>query len=126
MNAPHAVTAYFTDPSTTIAGNINFKSGSVGGRDWSISLTNNGPGIVLGAVPTSLTLVQVAGTPCTPVTANGLYTQPQTIAVNQTAYFDWYINFTGCSASSRFTATIAFSANNGTLTGSFVRTNQFE
>jgi hypothetical protein len=125
MNQPQTVTATFTDPSTTIAGNIVGKVGYFPYRNWQLTLTNNGPGIVLGASITSFNLVQTAGTPCTPNYA--VESQPPAnIMVGQTIQFAVDFNFQGCAAANRYTATFTFSGNNGTLTGSVVRTNQFE
>ncbi len=126
MNQPQSIVANFTDPSTTIAGNITAKTGSPQFRYWYITLTNNGPGYVIGAYPSSVTLTQTAGTPCTPLGGGDSFSGPMNIPVGQTVTYQWVFDFSSCAAANRYTATIAYTANNGTLTGTIVRTNQFE
>jgi hypothetical protein len=71
-------------------------------------------------------LTQTFGAVCTPV-----ITSPPAfplalgnIAAGGSANGLITVNFTGCSAAARFTATIPFSANGGAITGSVVRFNQ--
>ncbi|MGA8037221.1 MAG: choice-of-anchor Q domain-containing protein [Candidatus Acidiferrales bacterium] len=125
MNQPQSIVANFTDPKTTVAGNIVNKVGSANNRFWIMSLTNNGPGYVIGAYITSFTLVQTAGAACTPIYGSA-GPGVTNIPVGQTADFQEYFDFSSCPAAARFTATFGFTANNGTLTGTVVRTNQFE
>ena len=126
MNQSQNVTAQFTTLTTTIAGNIAAKSGQANARVWILSLYDNGPAGAGNAIIPSFTLVQTAGAACTPVVNTGFPLAVGTINAGQTGTASVQIDFSGCAASSRFTATFTYSANNGTVSGSVVRTNQFE
>ncbi|MGH9717777.1 MAG: choice-of-anchor Q domain-containing protein [Candidatus Acidiferrales bacterium] len=126
MNQAQTVTAQFTGLTTTIAGNIVAKSGPANARVWTLSLLNNGPAGAANATIPTFTLVQSGGAACTPVITSAFPLQVGTLGPGATGTVNLAINFTGCAGSSRFTATFTYSANNGTVTGSVVRTNQFE
>ena len=126
MNQSQTVTALFTSLTTTIAGNIAAKSGPANARVWTLSLYDNGPAGAGNAIIPSFALVQTAGTACTPVVNTGFPLAVGTINAAQTGTANVLIDFSSCAASSRFTATFTYSANNGTVSGSVVRTNQFE
>jgi hypothetical protein len=48
------------------------------------------------------------------------------LLVSQTGTVSVIIDFTGCVAAARFTATFTFSANAGFASGTVARTNQFQ
>jgi len=127
MNEAQTVTATFTPLPTSILGNIANKSGAANDRDWSLTLLNNGPGGADGATINNITLTQTGGAACTPTVIYPAFPAlVGDLAPAQTGTLNVFLNFTGCAATSRFTATFAFSANGGTVTGSVVRANQFE
>jgi hypothetical protein len=126
MDQPQTVIAYFTALPTSILGNISAKSGPSNNRDWTLSLLNNGPGGVYGATIPSFTLTQTFGAACTPVVNSALPLPVADIPPGQTGTANVFLNFTGCALTARFTATFTFSANNGAVTGSVVRANQFQ
>jgi hypothetical protein len=126
MNQSQNVTAVFTTLTTSIAGNIAAKSGPANARDWTLSLYDNGPAGAGNTIIPSFTLTQTGGTACTPVVNTGFPLAVGTINAGQTGMANVLIDFSSCAASSRFTATFTYSANNGTVSGSVVRTNQFE
>jgi hypothetical protein len=120
-----AILTVNANQSTTIAGNITAKSGPANARVWTLSLLNNGPGAAQGAAITSFTLTQTAGSACTPTIGTAF---PKTIGdmgPGQTGTANVTIDFTGCAAAVRFTATFSFTANGGAVSGSVVRMNQF-
>jgi hypothetical protein len=104
---------------------VSAKTGASGSRLWAIKLTNAGSAMAMQADVTGLILTQVAGAACTPRLASMLPVQVGNIAPGSSSAGLLNIDFTGCPANARFTATIGFSANNGTLTGSKVLYNQF-
>ncbi|HEX4074258.1 MAG TPA: choice-of-anchor Q domain-containing protein [Candidatus Acidoferrales bacterium] len=126
MNQSQTVTAQFTTLTTTIAGNIAAKSGPANARVWTLSLYDNGPAGAGNAVIPSFTLTQTAGTACTPVLNTAFPLALGTINPGVTGTANVLIDFSSCAAAARFTATFTFSANNGTVSGSVVRTNQFQ
>jgi hypothetical protein len=127
MNQPQTVTATFTPLPTSILGYIASESGAANDRDWSLTLLNNGPGGAYGATITTFTLTQTGGAACTPTIIHPTFPAlVGDLAPAQTGTLNIFLNFTGCAATSRFTATFNFSANGGTVTGSVVRANQFE
>jgi CSLREA domain-containing protein len=125
MDHDQTVTAQFSGLTTTISGNITGKSGPANARDWTLSLTNSGPAGADAIIP-SFTLLQTFGANCTPHISGAFPLTVPTLSAGQTGFADVLLDFTGCAANARFTATFTFSANNGTVTGNVVRTNQFE
>jgi hypothetical protein len=113
---------------TTMAGNITSKAGPLNARVWTLTLTNNGPAVAMGAQINSVNLTQTFGAACAPVIASpGPF--PLTVGSIAPAGSESTaitINFTGCPANARFTANISFSANSGTVIGTVIRYNQFE
>jgi hypothetical protein len=125
MDHDQTITAQFSGLTTTISGNITGKSGPATARDWTLSLTNNGPAGAAAIIP-SFTLAQTFGVNCTPHISGAFPLAVPTLSAGQTGSAEVLIDFTGCAANVRFTATFTFSANNGTVTGTVVRTNQLE
>ena len=126
MNFPQTVVAQFTNLTTTMAGNIIAKSGPSNARVWTLSLYDNGPAGAAAVQVPSFTLVQTAGAACTPLRDTMLPLGFGTILAGQTGTATVTLDFTGCPAAARFTATFTYSANYGTVSGSVVRTNQFQ
>ncbi len=126
MDQPQTITAQFTNLTTTMAGNIIAKSGPTNARVWTLSLYDNGPAGAAGTSVPTFTLVQTGGAACTPVRNSALPLQFGTVSAGQMGTANVTIDFTGCAANSRFTATFTYSANYGTVSGSVVRTNQFQ
>jgi hypothetical protein len=120
------ITANFTNFTTTMAGNITAKTGPSNARVWTLSLTDNGPAGALAATIPRLTLTQVAGAACTPAISTPFPLLIGTLSAAQVGSANVTIDFTGCAAAARFTATFTFTATNGTVTGTVVRTNQFQ
>ncbi len=128
MDQPQTVTASFAPLPTSIFGNIVAKSGPANNRDWTLSLLNNGPGGAFTAMIPSFTLMQTFGAACTPVVTNAA-SFPLLVgdlAPLQTGTANVMLDFTGCAATARFTATFTYSASNGAVSGSVVRFNQFQ
>ena len=111
---------------TTIAGNITAKAGPPNARVWTLSILNNGPGSAIGVKITTFTLTQTAGAACTPMVNTSFPLTVSNLGPAQTRAVSITVNFTGCTAAARFTATFTYSANSGAVTGSVVRTNQFQ
>ena len=93
-----------------------------------MTLLDSGPAITNGVQVSSFTLAQTAGSSCTPVIKNAAAFPLQlgTIGVGQTGATAVVIDFTGCQAAARFTATFTFLANSGFVSGIVVRNNQFQ
>jgi uncharacterized repeat protein (TIGR02543 family) len=131
MSTDQTITANFAPISTnftSLVGNIVTKAGPSNARVWTLSLTDNGPAPAIGSTINTFSLTQTAGTACTPVITN-LAAFPLLVgdlAVTQTGTANVTIDFTGCVAASRFTATFTFSANAGFASGTATRTNQFQ
>jgi CSLREA domain-containing protein len=126
MNQSANVTAQFSTLTTSIAGNIAAKAGAANARVWTLSLYDNGPAGAGNATIPSFALTQTAGAACSPVVNTPFPLPLGTINPQITAYANVTIDFSSCAASARFTATFTYSANYGTVTGTVVRTNQFE
>ncbi len=128
MDQPQTVTANFAPLPTSIFGNIAAKSGPANNRDWTLSLLNNGPGGAFAVMIPSFTLTQTFGAACTPVVTNAASFPLLVVdlAPLQTGTANVMLDFTGCAATARFTATFSYSASNGAVSGSVVRFNQFQ
>jgi hypothetical protein len=120
------VVAYFSDLTTNMAGNISAKSGPSNARVWTLSILDNGPSGALNVAIPSFSLVQTAGAACTPIVNTAFPLQIGTLTAGQTGSANVIIDFTGCAAAARFTATFTYTATNGTVAGSVVRANQFQ
>ena len=127
MNMDQTVTANFVAGSTILGGNILTKSGPLNARVWPVNIANANVSPVTAhyAQVDALTLMQVAGPACTPVLITPLPAVAGDLAPGTSATTNLILNFTGCSATTRFTAQATFSANGGGVTGSMTRTNQF-
>jgi CSLREA domain-containing protein/uncharacterized repeat protein (TIGR01451 family) len=107
----------------SIGGSIGLKSGPLNARIWPIIIGNNGPGIAAGAQVSSVLLQQTFGGACTPV-VQALPVVAGDIPAAATATANVTIDFSSCTGTVAFKATIGLSANSGAITGTIVRTNQ--
>lgn len=126
MDQPQTVTANFTSLFATMAGNIIAKNGPTNARVWTLSLLDNGPAVTSGVQILSFTLMPVGGRACTPAINTAFPLSIGTIGVGQTGTANVTIDFSSCAPASRFTAAFTYSANGGFVSGSVVRTNQFQ
>jgi hypothetical protein len=126
MDQPQTVTANFTSLFATMSGNIIAKNGPTNARVWTLSLLDNGPVVTSGVQILSVTLTPAPGRACTPVVSTAFPILLGTIGVGQTGMTDVTIDFSACAAASRFGVTFTYSANNGVVSGSVTRTNQFQ
>jgi hypothetical protein len=121
---------------TTLTGSPTAKSGLLGSRVWSYTITNSGPGAANAAQITSLTLTQSGGTACgsQPVvgtasvsggSAQAFPVQLGNIAPGSSIPINITIDFSNCTTAAWFTANLGLSANGGATTGSVLRYNQF-
>lgn len=108
-----------------VSGLITSKAGPSNSRIWTITLSNSGAVAANTAQLSSLTLVQQAGSACTPVVTSSFPIAVGNIAAAGSGSAGISIDFTGCAAAARFKVTIPFTANAGATTGSIVRYNQF-
>jgi hypothetical protein len=92
---------------------------------WTLAVGNSGPDTATGAAISSLTLTQVAGAACTPVVATPLPIALGDIASGASMSGIVTIDFTGCAAAARFTASFGVAANSAADTVTVLRYNQF-
>jgi hypothetical protein len=122
--------------ATSLSATSTGKSGPLGGRVWSYTIANSGPGAANAAQITSLTLTQVGGAACIsqPVigaasvnggSAQTFPLQMGNLAPASSIPVDITIDFSNCTTAARFTATVGLSANGGATAASIVRYNQF-
>jgi len=126
MNMPQTVTANFVPGETVLGGNILTKSGPQNQRIWPISIANSGVVVAHSVQISSFTMTQTFGTACTPLPLTFLPALAGDLAPGGSATVNLSFNFSGCAAAARFTAQATFSANGGGVTGSMIRTNQFQ
>jgi uncharacterized lipoprotein YddW (UPF0748 family) len=114
MTGPVSVTANLIG-APLLSANISAKTGAANARVWTITLSNSGRETAAAARLTGLTLAQTGGAACSP-----LVTTPASfplvlgdIAPGGSAGGGVTINFSGCAAAARFTATIPYGAANG-------------
>jgi hypothetical protein len=125
MTGPTTVTANLTG-TPLLTATITAKSGLVNARDWTISFANSGQGTAITGQITGLTLKQTYGTACIPVitTPTSFPLAVGSIPVGGSAAGHVIIDFTGCVATARFSATITYGAANGS-TGTMTFSNQY-
>lgn len=106
---------------------ITGKTGAQNARVWTVTLANSGPGTAGNAQINGLALTQTFGPACTPaITSPASFPLPVgTIPPGGSASGNVTIDFAGCTATSRFSATISFSSNGGLSSGSKTLSNQF-
>jgi hypothetical protein len=126
MTQAETVTANFAPLQTTIGGNITAKSGSANARVWTLSLTNNGPGVANGTTIHNFSLTQTFGAACTPGVSTAFPISLGNLQPGQTVKTTVTLNFASCVATSRYTAKFTYVANGGTVSGTVSRYNQYE
>jgi hypothetical protein len=130
INAPKDVTGGFsTTPPAVMTAAINSKSGPPNQRVWSITITNNGPGIAYNAQLFVLSFTQTFGAACSypPIRTN-----PTTYPVSmggdplpgQTRPSGAVIDFSGCPVNARFTVNLGYMSNGGASGGLITLVNQ--
>ncbi len=117
-------TASVTASQGAIGGSLGPKSGPLNARVWQVLIGNNGPGVASGATVTSLALQQTLGTACSPVIVSAMPVLAGDIAAKATAPANVVIDFSSCTGTVFFKATVGISADGGATTGSFVKLNQ--
>jgi hypothetical protein len=104
--------------STTLNGAIINKSGPINSKTWTIRLSNTGANTANGTLLTGLTLAQTSGAACpAPTILSSFPINAGLLAPGTNANVTVNINFGSCAPSSRFTATLTYSANGGSATG---------
>ena len=130
MTGPSTVTANFTPtPIATQSSAITAKSGASNARQWSISVTNNGPGAAYDAKLVGLMFTQTFGTACTmaPVRLTpALPVSLGTLGVGTTSQTPVTLDFSGCPANARFTVTVDYVSNGGSSIGLVQLANQMQ
>lgn len=131
MDGPKSVTGNFTTtPPATLSGVVTGKSGDLArNRQWTISVTNSGPGTAYNAQLYLMMFTQTFGTPCaagpvrlTPPTLPVLL---GTLAAGQSASTQLSFDFSACPANARFTVTLGCMSNGGSFGGYVQLVNQF-
>ena len=112
-------------PCPALTGSITAKSGPANARDWKITVYPIAPRTANdNAQITGLTLKQSFGAACTPVIATVFPVNiGNLLPFPGTGHL--IIDFSGCSATARFTAVLSFSTNSGAITGSTTFFNQY-
>jgi hypothetical protein len=115
MNAPQAVTGSFTPtPVAVQSAIISAASGPSNARQWTIKITNLGPGTAYNAQLVGLVLVQTSGTACTPVRDSpSLPVSLGDLALRASAQTTVTFDFSSCPGNARFAVAIGYVANGG-------------
>jgi hypothetical protein len=108
-----------------LAGRITAKAVTQGGRLWTIAVSNSGAALAHQARIDGLTLTSLNETDCTPKVPTAFPLTIGDIPPGGKASGAVTIDFTGCAATTRFRADIAFSSNDGVVTGTATLNNQF-
>ena len=129
MNGPKSVTGGFSPtPPAVLAGIISSKFGTAANRQWTISLTDQGPGTAYNAQLFLITFAQTFGTSCTapplPLAPVALPLALGTLAPGSTVQAPVQFDFTGCPANARFTVNIGYMSNSGWSGGVIQLVNQ--
>jgi hypothetical protein len=132
MNAPKNVVANYAALAPVVTGSISSRSGGASARQWTLTLTNSGPGAANAAQIIGVALTQTSGAACTPVMTNPApvpsLANPLvvgTVAPSSSGTAGVTVNFTGCAPANRYRVVISFTANSGTYSGSTTLNNQF-
>lgn len=131
MNGPATVTANFVPtPPAALSAVVTAKSGTSANRQWTITVTNNGPGVGYNTQLFGLMLTQTFGAACTisPVrlTPSTFPVLLGTLNSAASAQSVVVLNFSGCPANARFTAAIGYMSNGGSSAGLIQLTNQVQ
>ncbi len=105
--------------STTLNGAIVGRSGPINNKTWIIRLSNTGSNTANGTLLTGLALVQTFGPACpAPTILSSFPVSAGLLVPGASADVLVNINFGSCVANARFTATLFYSANGGSVTDS--------
>lgn len=131
MDGPKTVTGGFTTtPPAVLSGLVTAKTGAANNRQWTIALTNNGPGVAYGAQLYVLMFVQTFGTPCTSLPVRLvpaiLPASLGTLAPAGSAQIPVTLDFSGCPSTARFTVSLGYMSNGGASGGLIQLVNQFQ
>ena len=126
LNQPQTIMANFVNAGVpSLGSSISAKAGPSNARVWTIAFNNGGSGTALSTSLNSFHLAQTFGAACTPVVSTAVPLSVGNIAAGTSGTAVVTINFTGCAASARFTASYSYSAaNETTITKTFL--NQFQ
>jgi hypothetical protein len=110
-----------------LSGSIVGKSGSPNQRVWTLEVANGASHAVSGTEVTGVALQQTRGAACTPTFPAHQFPLPVgDLQSGATVQIRMLIDFSGCNLTATFTVTVTETANNGAVTGSFQRLNQFQ
>jgi hypothetical protein len=137
MNAPKTVTGRFAPPppailSAVVTGKTNLvptNSSSTNNRQWTISLTNTGPGYAYNAQLFVLMFVQTSGTPCSMpmrLYPPGLPVSLGNLAPNQSVQIPVVLDFGDCASANRYAVSLGYMSNGGASGGAIQLVNQFQ
>jgi hypothetical protein len=127
MDAPKTVTGTFVPtPPAVLSANITAKSGPLNNRQWTITVSNSGPGTGYAAQLFGVMLTQTFGTLCAPVRQSPLAFPVSlgTLGVGGSAQVAAIFDFTGCASNARFTASLGSMSNGGSSDGLVQLVNQ--
>lgn len=111
----------------SLSGSIIGKSGPPNQRLWTLEIANGTSHAVTGAEITGIALQQTRGAACTPT-----FPGPQfplfvgDLRSGAAVQMPVLIDFASCPLTATFTVTVTETADNGAVTGSFQRLNQFQ
>jgi hypothetical protein len=125
MNGPKNVVANFAALAPNVSASITGRTGTLGARQWNVTLTNSGLGAANNLQISGLTLVQTAGAVCTPVVNGPLPADVGTLAPNASGTAVVGLSFTGCAPTARYRVTISFHDKSGPYAGSTTLNNLF-
>jgi hypothetical protein len=130
MTGPLSVTGVFTaTPAGSSSAVISAKSGPANARQWTINVTNSGPGVAYNGQLVGLTFLQTYGTPCTALPLRDTPALPVALgdlAVNAGVQVPVTLDFSQCPVNARFTVTIVSVSNGGSSAGVVQLVNQFQ
>lgn len=122
MTAPATVTANVTG-NPTLTPSITAKTGLPSERSWTVKMSNSGKGLAANVRLIDFIITQTSGHACSPTVTTAFPVFFGNVAVGSSATNELGIDFSGCEATAKFTATMSYAANGG-VTGSKVFRNQ--
>lgn len=126
MSSDKNITANFVTLDQTLTGSISAKNGSQSARRWTLRINNPNAYTVSSVNLYSFNLTQTAGSSCSPVITSGgdFPVTMGNISAGGYRTQQITINFSGCSAASRFTVNFTYAGNLGANWGSTTIANQ--
>ena len=126
LNAATTVTANYAAIGSAIVGaTLSGKTGTIGGaRVWNLTFTNSGTLAASNLSLNTFTLLQTAGTICSPVVSTTMPVALGNLAPAASVSTGVSINFTGCALTARFKLTAGYSANAGAVSNTLSLVNQ--